>query len=73
MDKRPFDALTIAAEEARVAFLQFIREMEEILPPSPKAARRRMAGRKAKAQLNSRQLWRRRRSRGRGTKGGARA
>ena len=71
MDMRPFDALAIATEKARAAFLQFIGAMEKTLPP-PIAGRRRITGRKAKAQLNGRQLWRRRRARGRGTKGGAR-
>lgn len=44
----------------------------QMLQPEPRAYRRRMTGRKAKAPLNQRQLWRRRRANGRGIKGGAR-
>jgi hypothetical protein len=69
-----FAALAAAVKAAGRTLREFtaaMRAVDEIIP-LPIAARRRMTGRKAKAQLNPRQLWRRRRSRGRGTKGGAR-
>ena len=66
-----FAALAAAADTASQTMRDAILAMYQLLP-EPTAKRRRMTERKAKAQLNPRQLWRRRRSRGRGTKGGAR-
>lgn len=64
-------AMAAAAEDTGITLRKAMPEMVWVLS-EPRAKRRRMTGRKAKAQLNQRQLWRRRRANGRGTKGGAR-
>lgn len=69
-----YAALAAATEAAGRTLREVIADLSAMELPPPKAARRLTwaTWRKAKERLNGRQLWRRRRSRGRGTKGGAR-
>lgn len=73
MDTRIFDAVVAAYETSSQIMRGAIAAIQPLRPePNSRVARRRMTRRKAKAPLNQRQLWRRRRANGRGTKGGAR-